>query len=345
VSAMPNVSVVGVTKVTCGDPRIGRAMLAGGASALGESRLENVAELREADITEPIWLLRAPTPELAEEAVRLADVTLVSEFALAEALDRAAAHAAAHAAESGGSGSGRRHAILAMVDLGDLREGMMPAQLPGFLEHAAALAHIDILGIGASLTCYGAVVPDATNLGLLAKLAAAAEAQLGRKLLVSGGSSTSIELIASGGAPAAIDNVRVGEAIVLGVDPATRQRILGLHTDAVTLAAPVIECTLKPSVPIGTCAQDAFGARPVFEDRGERLRAICAIGRQDAPAEGLRPIDPRVQVLGASSDHLVLDVGDLPNPPAVGDAIEFVPGYSAVLGLFTSRYVGKAYVG
>ena len=333
--ALPGVEVVGVTKVTCGTPEVARAMLAGGVAALGESRLENVARLRDAGIDAPIWLVRAPAPGLANDTVRLVDVSAVSEVAIAEALSAAALRA------------GRRHGLLAMVDLGDLREGMMPAELPGFLERVSGLEGIELVGIGASLTCYGAIVPDAENLGLLAKLADAAEHALGRMLVVSGGSSTSIEIVSSGAAPSAIDNLRIGEAIVLGVDPATREPIpgLALHPDALVVSAPVIECKVKPSRPIGTSAQDAFGNRPVFEDRGERLRAICALGRQDAPAEGLRPVDPRVHVLGASSDHLVLDVDDLPEPPAIGDALSFVPGYSATLALCTSPYVRKEFVG
>ena len=133
---------------------------------------------------------------------------------------------------------------------------------------------------------------------------------------------------------------------MLGVDPATRLPIPGLdlHTDALTLAVPVIECALKPSLPVGTCAQDAFGTTPTFVDRGERRRAICALGRQDAPAEGLTPLDPSVIVLGASSDHLMLDVDALSEPPSIGDVIEFRPGYSATLGLFTSGYVDKRLV-
>ena len=335
VSAVPGVDIVGITKVTCGAPQVARAMLAGGVTALGESRLENVARLREAGITAPVWLIRAPTPGLADETVRLVDVSAISEVTIAEALDAAASRAR------------RRHGILAMVDIGDLREGMMPATLPAFLAAVSALEHLDVVGIGASLTCYGAIVPDEANLGMLADLTAAAQKQLGRKLIISGGSSTSIAPVVDGRAPVAIDNLRIGEAIVLGVDPATREPIPGiaLHDDALTLSAPVIECFVKPSLPAGTAAQDAFGTVPAFEDRGERRRAIVALGRQDAPPQSLRPVDPRVEVLGASSDHLVLDVHDLPVAPKVGDAIEFVPGYSAVLGLFTSEYVDKVFVG
>ncbi|MRR12502.1 hypothetical protein EG835_08575 [bacterium] len=119
----------------------------------------------------------------------------------------------------------------------------------------------------------------------------------------------------------------------------------GLHTDAITVTAPVIECALKPSVPIGEIAQDAFGGRPVFEDRGERMRAILAIGRQDVDPGGIRPLDSGALVLGASSDHLIVDVHDLPARPAVGDALTFVPNYSATLRLFSSAYVTKEYEG
>jgi predicted amino acid racemase len=111
------------------------------------------------------------------------------------------------------------------------------------------------------------------------------------------------------------------------------------------VSAPVIECLVKPSMPRGTSAQDAFGGRPVFLDRGDRRRAILAMGRQDTVPEGLTPIDERVVVLGASSDHLVVDVHDLPEPPRLGDEIAFVPNYAATLAAFTSPYVEKRFVG
>jgi ornithine racemase len=334
VSALAPIEVVGVAKVTCGDPFVAKAMLAGGVTALAESRLENLAGLRAAGITAPLWLLRATTPGLAEKTVQLADVSLESELEALRALDSAAALL------------GKRHSIVVMVDVGDLREGLWPDAVPAFLEAARTLEHIDIVGVGASLTCYGAIVPDPTNLGLLASVAAAAEEQLGHALWTSAGSSTSIEPLMTGALPGGAHDVRLGESIVLGVDPASRMPIPGvdLRQDALTLAAPVIECAIKPSLPLGTSAQDAFGGFPSFEDRGMRRRAICAVGRQDVAPEDLAPLDPRVQILGASSDHLVLDVHDLPVAPRIGDAIEFRPGYSATLRLFTSPYILKAHL-
>jgi ornithine racemase len=333
VDGLDGVEVVGVTKVACGSPEVGAALLEGGAVALGESRLENAERLRDAGITAPVWLLRAPPPGLATDVVRLCDVSLESELETVRALDRAAGR------------QGRRHGVVAMVELGDLREGMLPAELPGFADGVERLDHVDLAGVGVNLTCYGAVVPDAQNLGRLAELAGAVERRLGRPLrYVSGGNSGSLELAFAGGLPAAVNTVRIGESILLGVDTLTREPLsLGLHLDAFVVQAPVIECLVKPSLPEGTSGQDAFGLRPVFVDRGLRRRAICALGRQDAPPEGLVPLDPRVEVLGASSDHLILDVHDVVPPPALGDPIAFVPSYGAVLQLCTSPYVTKLF--
>jgi len=329
---LSGVEVVAVTKVTCGTPEVAAAMLAGGAVAIGESRLENIVRMRAAGIEAPFWLLRATPPALAPETVRLADVSLASEVGSVEALEGAAA------AES------VRHGVLAMVDLGDLREGMMPEELPDFLDHVSRLGHIDVVGVGTSLTCYGGVVPDEANLGELARLAQMAAERLGRPMLVSGGMSSSIDAALEGHLPATVDNLRIGESIILGVSTVTREPLPGLHTDAIRLEVPVIECKRKPSAPRGRIAQDAFGNVPSFADRGERWRAICAIGRQDAPPCGLRPLDSRIEVLGASSDHLILDVDELPEPPRVGDAVAFLPTYAATLALFTSPYVDKRYV-
>jgi predicted amino acid racemase len=333
VEALGGREVFGVTKVTCGSPEVARAMLAGGVTGLADSRLENLAGLRDAGITAPLWLLRAPVPSLAEETVRVADVSLESEIETVVALDIAAGRL------------GRRHAVVAMVDLGDLREGMMPEDLPAFVDAVEALPNIDLHGVGVSLTCYGAIVPTAENLSELVALTQSTEARIGRRLYVSGGMSSSLDALVQGVLPERVDGLRIGESILLGVSTVTRDPILDLHTDAIVAQAPVIEVMRKPSKPRGISAQDAFGGRPVFEDRGERLRAICAVGRQDAPPEGLRPLDEGVEVLGASSDHLVLDVDAMPTAPQVGDTLRFVPDYSATLRLFTSPYVDKAYIG
>jgi predicted amino acid racemase len=220
----------------------------------------------------------------------------------------------------------------------------LAADLPPFLDLVEGLDHVGVEGVGVNLACYGGVRPTRDNLGQLVDLAKAAEERLGRPLHVSGGNSATLSMALAGSLPPEIDDLRVGESILLGVDTLTREPLLDLHRDAFVLSAPVIECKVKPSVPVGEICQDAFGNRPVFAQRGDRRRAILAVGRQDTVPEVLHPVDHRIEVLGASSDHLVLDVEDLDRPPAIGDRVSFVPGYAALLQSFTSPYVDKVFL-
>ncbi len=272
-----------VTKVTGGSPAVARALLDGGATALADSRLVNIARMRAHGIEARYWLLRAPSPSQADEVVKLADVSLESEIGTVRALSDAAARA------------GADHGVVCMVDVGDLREGVLPPDLVPFVEQCDALPGIHVEGVGVNLTCYGAIMPTCDNLGQVAELAAQAEAALGRPLVVSGGNSGSLPLALRGELPAGITSLRVGESILLGLNTLTREPLLPeLHLDAFLLTAPVIECLRKPSKPIGVCAQDMMGNVPEYEDRGTRRRAILALGRQDVVPELIRPLDPRV---------------------------------------------------
>src|SRR6266540_3019685 len=94
-------------------------------------------------------------------------------------------------------------------------------------------------------------------------------------------------------------------------------------------------------MPIGKSGVDAFGQKPRFTDQGDRLRGIANIGREDVLVEGLQPMNGGVRVLGASSDHLVLDLTDADPPLTVGDRIQFRMNYGALLAVMTSEYVEK----
>ncbi len=110
-----------------------------------------------------------------------------------------------------------------------------------------------------------------------------------------------------------------------------------------TLKASIAELKRKPSKPIGTSGLNAFGEPVSFEDRGEMLRAILAIGRQDVNPDSLTPLTEGAEVLGASSDHLIVNLTNAAGSFAVGDVLRFRPSYGGVLSCFTSEYVGKGY--
>ncbi len=124
-------------------------------------------------------------------------------------------------------------------------------------------------------------------------------------------------------------------------DPCAVRCGWGIYTDAFTLIAEVIELKTKPSRPCGEIAQDAFGRVPVFEGKGNMERAILALGRQDVDVSAIKP-RIKADVLGASSDHLILDVSGL--GLEVGAKVRFDVGYSALLRAMTSPYVEKVYL-
>lgn len=325
------VTVYGVTKVLCGLAQVANAFKRAGVDAIADSRLENIASMRDAGVAGPFVLLRLPTIGLADEVVRLCDISLNSEIPTIEALGRAAYNL------------GVTHQVIVMVDVGDLREGVWPEDFGSLIDACKNLPGIEVVGLGTNLACYGGVVPDDHNMALLRGLACEAEKVLGRKLIVSGGNSSSLSLLFEGNLPTGINNLRLGEGIILGRETIDRKPLPGAHLNACVVSAEVIELKVKPSVPQGTIGQDAFGNVPVFSDRGWRKRAILSIGRQDTVPDGLTPLFPGAEVLGASSDHLILDVTDSPQL-RVGDTVSFIPGYGALLAAATSPYVKKRFI-
>ena len=110
------------------------------------------------------------------------------------------------------------------------------------------------------------------------------------------------------------------------------------------MQAEIIEIKRKPSVPTGEIGLDAFFRKPVFEDRGIRKRALLAIGRQDVDLDQIKPCDEEIEIIGASSDHLIVDVDSCSRDYRVGDIIEFNLNYVSILRLMTSEYVRKVII-
>jgi ornithine racemase len=322
------IQVAGVVKGVCGMPEVAQAMLAGGVTMLGDSRLENMHKL--AFLKAPRLMLRLPMLSQAAEVVAHTDLSLNSEIKTVEALDRAARK------------QGRIHDIVLMVELGDLREGIPLPLLPQMAKKILSLKGVHLRGLGTNLTCYGGVIPDSENLGALAQAARHLQEELGITLdIVSGGNSSSLYLLEKGMMPAGINQLRLGDSILLGREAAFGQPVAGAREDTFTLFAEVIEVLEKASLPTGQIGRDAFGKTPVFTDRGLRKRAILAVGRQDVHPENLTPLAAGLHILGASSDHLIMDISDADIQYAVGDPVAFRPTYAGMLQLMTSPYVVK----
>ncbi len=313
------IEIVGITKACCGHPEVARAMLAGGVRMLGESRLVNVARLRQAGIDADIMLLRLPALSEVEQVVALTQVSLNSQIETVRALSEAAV------------ARGVVHQVILMVETGDRREGVMPEDAVQVARQMHELPGVDLAGIGTNVLCIGGVLPTRENTRLLVDIAEAIERDLGIELrVISGGHTSNLMLIATEELPARINQLRIGHGILLGCDDPPLYPLPCPYQDAFTVYAEVIEVLSKPSLPEGPVMVDAFGRKPHWEDLGVRRRAILAIGEQDLRTEALRPLRPGVSIVSASSDHLVVDVTEADPPVRLGEELAFRPAYGAI---------------
>ena len=321
--------VCGVTKVACGCRQIGAAMAEGGVDMLADSHPENLAHLE--GLGPDRWMIRIPSASEAADVVAHAEGSLNSDVATLWALEREAAR------------QGRRHQVILMLDLGDLREGFWREEdlLRAAKEVREHMPHLSLRGVGVNLTCFSFVQAETSKLERLV----AVSRELGLETpLVSGGNSATLDLMLRGGVPEGVTHLRLGESLLFGRERARYRYLPGTRNDAFILSAEVVECRTKPSMPQGTIGRDSYGVQPTFVDRGPRLKAICNVGKQSIDAETMWPVEPGVEILGASSDHLMVDVTELGHPLAAGDRLEFRLGYFATMRAFTSPFVERVFV-
>lgn len=325
------IKIAAVTKGYCAIPEIAEASVRGGVSMLADSRIENLIKIKELNI--PKILLRLPMISQAEQVIEYADISLNSEYKTIEVLSKKALE------------KNKIHKIILMVDLGDLREGVWHSNVIKYIEKILKLKGIKLIGIGTNLTCYGGVLPSEKNLGLLRDIAIEIENTYNISLeIVSGGNSSSVYLIENKKIPDKINNLRLGEAILFGTEFAYGHRIKNTYSDAFKLYVEIIEIKHKPSLPIGEIGLDAFGKKPTFIDKGIRKRAILGIGKQDMSLDNIKPKDSQIDIIGGSSDHLIVDITSCEREYDIGDVIEFDLHYVGVLRAMTSDYVYKTII-
>lgn len=325
------VEIVGVNKVTCGSPEVANALIDGGIKIIGESRIESLENLK--DTKTKKMHLRLPMISNAAEVVKFSDISLNSEIKTIKKLSEEALKI------------NKKHKIILMIDVGDLREGIFDEeQVLETVAKIIKLEGVELDGLGTNLSCFGGIMPTEENLEKLNRLKQKIEEKFNIKInTISGGNSSTTHLIQKGKLPKFVNQLRCGTVLMLGTVEVNDTRMDDTFIDAFKLKVEIIEMKNKPSKPIGTASVDAFGKVPVFEDKGEMLRAICAIGRQDVDLDWMKPTDENITVLGGSSDHTILDLTHSNNKYDIGDIIEFELNYVAILRVMTSEFVYKEY--
>ena len=332
------IQVAGVIKGATGLVEVAKQFDQGGASFIASSRLEQIEDAKNAGIKKPMMLIRVPMLSEVSDVVRLADVSLNSELEVVKALNAEALK------------QGKIHKVIVMADMGDLREGYWDkdemADVCEYIEKE--LSNIQLMGIGTNVGCYGSISPTVETLNDLVEIAEHIEERLERKLeYISGGATSSLMRVWDGNIPERINLLRIGEGILLArdLDVFYGYDMSELYQDVFRLKAEVIEVKDKPSHPVGTIAVDAFGHTPTYVDRGMRRRALLAMGKVDYgdPSE-LLPLEKGIEVLGASSDHTIIDVENAEKDWKVGDIMEFDICYATIVYLTNCRNVNIAYV-
>ena len=322
------IKLVPVTKVFRASEKLIDVLNQADIDTIADSRIVNFKQMK---TDKQKMLLRIPMLSEVYDVIKYTDISLNSELEVIEALNQEAKR------------QRKIHKIILMYDIGDLREGIYyKADDVLWLDRIKSLKAIQLMGIGTNLTCYGGVVPTQKTYQKLFEIKKRVERIMGYELkVISGGNSSSLPLVMDEKLPSFINQLRIGEALVLGRETAYGKDIIGMHQDVFTLDAEIIEIKMKPSKPEGKIGVDAFGQRVRFTDRGTIRRAILAIGKQDIGLDQLKP-PSGVTILGSSSDHLIVELEN--ENYKIGDQIHFGLTYGGILSLMTSPYVEKNYV-
>ncbi len=322
-----------VTKMLCGEKKYLKEVIDLGIKEICDARISNLRAVKELDPNIATVYIKPPAKRSIKDIVQYADASFNTEYDTIKRLSDEAGK------------QGKVHKVIIMVELGDLREGVMGDHLVDFYGSVFKLPNIVVTGIGSNLNCLHGVMPSQDKFIQLSLYKQLIEAKFNRKIdWVTGGTSVVIPLLTTHQLPKGINHFRIGETLYFGTDLVNSTIFEGMESDVIRLYAEVIEITEKPVVPHGNLEANPSGE--MFEvneeDYGRTThRAILDLGLLDISSEFLIPDDETFEFVGASSDMLVLDLDDNDQGYKIGDLIPFNLKYMGALTLLNSDYIEK----
>jgi predicted amino acid racemase len=253
----------------------------------------------------------------ADQVVQSCEASYNTEFLVISALAAAAIR------------TGKVHGIVLMVEMGDQRDGILPENLAGIAQQVMQMSGVALKGIGANFACLSGLAPTALQMVAFCDLANEIEGVCGPFLkIVSGGNSANLPWALGEHATGRVNDLRLGEAILLGVEPVSGDQIGGMHTDAFTLVAEVIETDAKPTASTIALIDPTTERLRMVTTSDVSARMILAMGHQDTDILGLSmPVGSTL--IDATSDHLV--IGTPRSLPEVGSEVRFQMNYNALM--------------
>ena len=129
------ISVTAITKGVCGSPEIAITLRDSGVHSFGDSHLANIQKIREAGVDAQFILTRSPMSSEIKSVIEFADVSLNTEITIIRLI-------AKHAVKRG-----KTHQIILMIELGDLREGVLPSNVESIVTKVMGLRGIKLIGL------------------------------------------------------------------------------------------------------------------------------------------------------------------------------------------------------
>ena len=322
-----------VTKVLSGNKMFLTELLKLGIDQVCDSRVTNLKIIKSIRPDIETIYIKPPAKRAIASVVRYADISLNTELETIKMLSKEAQR------------QNKTHKIIIMLELGELREGVMGEEFVDFYESVFEQKNIEVIGVGANLSCLYGVLPNRDKLLHLSLYQQILEAKFNKKIpLVSGGSSVTIPLIFQNILPEGINHFRVGETLFLGTEPYNDAVIEEMSNNIFMLYSEIIELIEKPIVPDGEMGTNLEGDTYTFdeEDIGQTtIRAIIDISLLDVDIKHLEFVDKDITIAGASSDVIVIDLGDNEKGYKVGDVIKFRLDYMGTLRIINSKYIDK----
>lgn len=322
-----------VTKILSGNIKYLTEILNLNINQVADSRVTNLKRIKSIKSDIETVYIKPPAKRSISNIVKYADISMNTEIETIKLLSKEAKK------------QNKIHKIIIMIELGELREGVMGDDLINFYEKVFELENIIVEGIGTNFSCLYGVLPNQDKLIQLSLYKQLIEAKFNRQIkYISGGSSVTIPLIIDKILPKAINHFRIGESLFLGTDVYNNSILKKMHSDVFKLFSEIIELIEKPTVPNGELGTNVEGISMEFEKSniGEKsFRAIIDIGLLDVEKEHLELVDKNIKIVGASSDMMVLNLNDNKKKYKVGDLIEFKLDYMGILRIINSKYIEK----
>ncbi len=325
-----------VSKLLCGNKTFIKLLLDLGIREVHDSRISNLKTIKSIDADVQTVYIKPPPKRSIRSLVRYADVSFNTDLETIRLISEEARR------------QNKKHKIIIMIEMGDLREGVMGDSLIGFYARIFELPNIEVIGVGTNLNCLNGVMPSHDKLIQLSLYKQLVEATFNRKIpWVSGGSSVTIPLLMKKMLPRGVNHFRIGETLYFGNDLVSGEIIKGMKKDVFTLWAEIVELIEKPMVPIGELGTNVAGETFEIDERNYgkmSYRALLDIGLLDVDPKHLFPIKKGLEVTGASSDMLAIDMGNNKAGLKSGDLVGFHLDYMGVLSVLNSNYIDKKIV-